>query len=389
VSFLTHLECTRCASRHDADVPQRLCTACQRPLAARYDLAAVREALGPDPLASWAARSATGLWRFREVLPVARAESVVTLGEGATPLLEAPRLAHRLGLGPADLLVKDEGQNPTGSFKARGMAVAVSRALELGAAGLTVPSAGNAASAHAAYAGVPAHVFVPDDCPEVNVRLAEMHGARVVRVRGLIGDAGVAARREAEEKGFWDLSTLQEPYRVEGKKTLGYEVCLALGRVPDAIVYPTGGGTGLVGMWKAWAELEALGCIGSERPRMISVQVEGCAPIVRAFRAGAEEATPFANASTRAAGLRVPSAVGDRWMLEAIRASGGTAIAVSDEEAFDAARELPRLEGISASVEAGAAIAALRPLVAQGAIRAGETTVVFVTANASVGPEVR
>jgi len=391
MSFLTHLECSSCGLRHDADRPQGLCTACARPLFARYDLGGVQEALAPDPLSAWRTRSADeGLWRFSEVLPVRDDAHVVSLGEGATPLFAVPRLAARLGLGPEDLLVKDEGKNPTGSFKARGMTTAVSRAIELGATALCVPSAGNAGSALAAYAaraGLAAHVYLPADAPAVNTRLCEEHGATVVQVAGLISDAGAAARKAAVENGWIDLSTLKEPYRVEGKKTMGYEIVLALGEVPDAIVYPTGGGTGLVGMWKAWEELEAIGCIGPKRPRMISVQAAGCAPIVRAFESGATEAEPWKDAKTRAAGLRVPGAVGDRIMLHAIRASGGTAVAVTDEEAFAGARDVARLEGVSASPEAGAAIAALRSLVAKGAVRPGERTVVFVTGSSLVGPD--
>ncbi|HUG83070.1 MAG TPA: threonine synthase, partial [Euzebya sp.] len=313
-SCLTHLEGSRTHARYDADTLQTLDPVDGAPLLARYDLQRVARTLTPRSLME---RHGPGMWRWGELLPVRDRRHVIHLGEGSTPLLAAPRLGAALGIDT--LLVKAEGLNPTGSFKARGMAAAVSRARELGARSLIVPSAGNAGGALAAYgaaAGLPVTVVVPADTPTVNVVEAQMMGASVILVEGFISDCGRISRAIADRTGAFDVSTLKEPYRVEGKKTMGLELVEQLGwAVPDAIVYPTGGGTGLIGMWKAFDELEALGFIGSGRPRMVAAQAQGCAPIVRAFQTGAETATPWQDPVTRASGLRVPSAVGDRLIL--------------------------------------------------------------------------
>jgi threonine synthase len=314
---------------------------------------------------------------------VLQAENVVTLGEGWTPLLPASRLAARLGLD--ELYIKDESLNPTASFKARGMAVAVSKAKELGATKLAVPSAGNAAGALAAYAaraGLEAHIFMPIDTPRANIVESEQAGAHVTLIKGLITDCGAEVARRREAEGWFDVSTLKEPYRLEGKKTLGYELAEQLAwALPDVVLYPTGGGTGLIGMWKAFDELERLGWIGSKRPRMFTVQAEGCAPIVRAFLAGEKFAAEFPHAHTRASGLRVPRAIGDFIMLDALRTSGGGAIAVSDDSMIAATKELGSAEGVFAAPEGAACYAALKLLVGQGTVKPQERTVIFNTGS--------
>ncbi len=379
MSFLTHLECGHCHHVLDADRLWNLCPECAKPLLARYDLAAARERVDRDALA---ARAAT-LWRYRELLPVRDPGRSVSLGEGWTALLPAPRLGAELGL--PRLLVKEEGLNPTGSFKARGLSVAVSRALELGARELSIPSAGNAAgalSAYAARAGMAAHVFMPRDVPRPFISECRALGARVTLVAGVITDCGRVAAEEARRHGRFDVSTLKEPYRVEGKKTMGYELAEQLGwTLPDVIVYPTGGGTGLVGMWKAFAELEELGWISGRRPRMVAVQTDGCAPIVRAFDQGREFAEPWTDPHTVAAGLRVPAAVGDFLILRALRESRGTAVAVSDEEMMAGARLLGQAEGIFAAPEGGATAAAARRLAAGGWLHPDERVVLFNTGS--------
>jgi threonine synthase len=347
-------------------------------LLARYDLAAAARTLTRDALAG---RRGWGMWRFAELLPVRRWESVAFLGEGGQPLLAAPRLGREFGV--RRLLVKAEGLNPTGSFKARGMAVAVARAVELGARALIAPSAGNAAGALAAYgsaAGVSVTVVMPVDAPAANQNEVRVCGARLLLVRGLIDDCGRIARLLAAASGSCDLSTLKEPYRVEGKKTMGLELVEQLGwRVPDVIVYPTGGGTGIIGMWKGFDELEALGLIGPARPRLISVQAEGCAPLVAAFDAGARHAVAWEHATTRASGIRVPGSVGDFLILDALRASGGAAISVS-EDAISEAQLLAGGLGIGyVSPETGAAIAAVRALRESGLADAADEIVVFDT----------
>jgi threonine synthase len=375
----THLECTRCGARHDAGQPHRLSPCCQKPLYPRYDLPSVAGRLTREAVAC---RSAD-LWRYHELLPVRDPAHAVRLGEGWTPLLEAPRLAHRLGV--ARLWIKDEGQNPTASFKARGLCMAVSRARELGIGEVALPSAGNAGSATAAYAaaaGMRAHVVVPRDTPAPIVEEMRALGADVELIDGLISDCAVRVAAGAREHGWFDLSTLKEPYRVEGKKTMGYEVAEQLGwTLPDVIVYPTGGGTGLVGMWKAFEEMEALGWIGPRRPRMISVQAAGCAPIVRAWERGDEHAEPWQGAHTYASGLRVPGAVGDFLMLRAIRASGGAAVAVPDDEMRRWTPIVGADTGIFCAPEGAATAAAVERLRAAGTLRESDTVVLFNTGS--------
>jgi threonine synthase len=376
-STLSHLEGSLSGARYDADVLQTVDPVDGRTLLARYDLAAARRQVTTDAMAA----RRGGLWRWRELLPVRDTSFVTTLGEGGTPLLEPRLFAKHLGLD--HLHVKAESLNPTGSFKARGMAVAVSRARELGARSLVVPSAGNAGGAMAAYAaaaGLPATVVMPADSPRANQDEAVVCGARLVLLDGLISDCGRLSRFIGERTGAFDLATLREPHRVEGKKTLGFELAEGFGwDLPDAIVYPTGGGTGLVGMWKAFDELEELGLIGPRRPRMFAVQAEGCAPIVRAFESGAAFAEPWAGASTRAAGIRVPSALGDHLILDCIRRSGGGALAVS-EAAMESMQKEAALHGAGfLSLESAAAFAALPALLERGAVERGERIVVFDT----------
>ena len=378
-SYLTHLECTVTGRSFSAAEPQTLSPASQKVLFPRYDLEAAGRAMDRNAIA----RRPPGIWRYFEVMPVLDESNVVTLGEGGTPMLRAPRLeAHT---GARRLMIKDEGQNPTGTFKARGLSSAVSKAKELGLNKLTVPSAGNAAGALAAYcarAGMECHVFMPSDAPEAAKKETEIAGANLTLVDGLISDAAVLSRQRAAELGLFDVSTLREPYRVEGKKTLGYEIAQDLDwRLPEAIVYPTGGGTGMVGMWKAFGEMEAMGWIGPERPRMISVQAEGCAPIVRAFEQGERFAAPWENAHTIAAGLRVPAAIGDYLILDAIRESGGTAVAVSDAEILDAMRTIASLEGIWPAPEGAATLAGYLRLRAEGWLAAETETVLMVTGS--------
>jgi threonine synthase len=335
-TFVTHLECSMTGERYEADRLQGL-SRVGRPLLVRYDLEGVASALSKEALGE----RPNDLWRYRELLPVRRAEDIVSLGEAATPLVALGNVGKRLGI--AELLVKEEGRLPTGSFKARGIGMAVSMAKELGIRTIAMPTNGNAGAALAAYgcrAGIETIILCPEDTPEINVRETAMHGARVYRVNGLIDDCGKIVAEGAAEGLWFDLSTLKEPYRIEGKKTMGLELAEQLGwSLPDVIFYPTGGGTGLIGMWKAFAELEALGFIGSERPRMVAVQAEGCAPIVKAFEDGEEHAPRWENAHTSAAGIRVPKAVGDFLILRAVRESGGFAMTVSDEELSSASAE--------------------------------------------------
>jgi threonine synthase len=374
---VTHLECAACGARHEARRLHNLCVECGKPLLVRYDLEQAARTLSKESLKGRRA----DLWRYLEVLPVEREENIVSLGEGLTPLLRAARLGERLGL--KQLYIKDESQNPTQSFKARGMATAVSMALELGARKLAVPSAGNAAGALAAYAsraGLEAHIFMPKDTPRANVIECEQTGAHVTLMDGLITDCGAEVARRKEAEGWFDVSTLKEPYRVEGKKTLGYELAEQLDwQLPDVVIYPTGGGTGLVGMWKAFAEMEALGWIDDRRPRMVTVQSSGCAPIVRAFEEGRRHAEEFQNAETVASGLRVPKAIGDFLILDALRESGGTAIAVSDEELLAAVREIGAAEGLFVAPEGAACLPALRELVERGEVKPDERVVLFNT----------
>ncbi|HMO80790.1 MAG TPA: threonine synthase [Pyrinomonadaceae bacterium] len=377
---VTHLECSNCSLAYEKGRLLNLCRECGKPLLVRYDLEAAAQTLRQDTLAE----RESSLWRYREVLPVANWNNVISFGEGWTPLISAHRLAAKLSV-EVNLYIKDEGQNPTQSFKARGMTAAISMAKELGVRKVAVPSAGNAAGALAAYAaraGMEAYIFMPADTPQANVIECEQTGANVTLVDGLITDCGkiVAERKEAE--GWFDVSTLKEPYRVEGKKTMGYELAEQFNlELPDLILYPTGGGTGLIGMWKAFDEMEQMGWIGSKRPRMVSVQSSTCAPIVRAFEKGERFAEEFENASTVASGLRVPKAIGDFLILDALRASGGAAIAVTDEELMAAVKEIGAAEGIFAAPEGAACLPALRKLMDEGQVEKGETVVMFNTGS--------
>lgn len=364
--MITHLSCFLCGKEYAADQPQTLCE-CGRPLKVNYDLKPFDRSvfLGREP----------NLWRYREVLPDC---DPVTLGEGMTPLLHSPRLG-------SNWYVKDEGVNPTASFKARGMSVAVSMARKFGLKKLAVPSAGNAAgalSAYAARAGLEAIVYMPADTPRACVLECEMHGAKVTLWDGLINDCAAEIARRKEAEGWFDFSTLKEPYRIEGKKTMGYELAEQMSwKLPDVILYPTGGGTGLIGMWKAFSEMEQLGWIGPERPHMVSVQASGCAVLAPAFESGERFAEPVVGASTVASGLRVPKAIGDFIMLDLIRESGGLAVTVSDEEMVAAAREMAAKAGVYASPEGGATLAAARKLLAQGFIKENDTVVLFNTGS--------
>ncbi len=373
-SYLDHLECTNCSKMYSADELHTTCPTCGKVLFARYDLAAARKHFGrQDP------RARPGdMWRWFEVMPVRDPANVVSLGEGYTPLLPARKL------GP-NLFVKEEGLNPTGSFKARGLSAAVSKAKELGVRAIGMPSAGNAGAALAAYgarAGMDIYVFVPADTPEMMKREAFVYGAHVYLVQGLINDAGKIVRDLAGARDWFDVSTLKEPYRAEGKKTMGYEIAEQLNwELPDAILYPTGGGTGIVGMWKAFDEMEQLGWIGSERPKMVSVQAEGCAPIVKAFREAKRHADLWPDARTVAPGIRVPVAIADYLILDAMRASHGTGVTVSDQEILEAMNELARLEGIFAAPEGAATLAGYKKLIADGFIRPEERVVLFNTGS--------
>ena len=370
-TFVSHLECSLTGERYPADILAGLSRA-GRPLLVRYDLDGVRRAL---PRAALDARPQT-LWRYRELLPVRRPENIVSLGEVVTPLIGLPRLGNT-----GELLVKDEGRLPTGSFKARGLALAVSMAKELGVTGMAMPTNGNAGAAMAAYcarAGMSATVFCPDDTPDVNVREIAMQGAEVFLVDGLIDDCGRLVAEGEKALGWFNCSTLREPYRIEGKKTMGIELAEQLGwEVPDVIFYPTGGGTGIIGMWKAFAELEAIGWIGQKRPRMVVVQAAGCAPMVKAWEDGVEHAPRWPDAHTFAAGIRVPQAVGDFLILRAVRESGGFAIAVDDDAIARAWREVAAEEGLLLCPEGAATYAAYKAAVADGRVAPGERAVLF------------
>ncbi len=375
---VTHLYCSACAKEYEARNLINLCE-CGKPLMVAYDLERASATLTRESLAGRVA----SLWRYREVLPVDDEQNILTLGEGMTPLLKAGRLGADLGM--SNLYIKDESLNPTASFKARGMAVAISMAKELGVKKLAVPSAGNAAGALAAYAakaGIPAFIFMPNDTPTANIVECRQMGAHVELIDGLITDCGkiVAERKQAE--GWFDVSTLKEPYRVEGKKTMGYELAEQMNwELPDVILYPTGGGTGLIGMWKAFDEMERMGWIGSRRPRMVTVQAEGCAPIVQAFTAGASVGADIPNAHTIAAGLRVPKAVGDFIMLDVLRKSGGTAVSVTDEELLAAIKVIGSAEGIFAAPEGAACLPALKQLLARGDVDRADRIVLFNTGS--------
>jgi threonine synthase len=379
MSFLTHLECGYCGAAYDANKIWNLCPDCKKPLLARYDLEAARNTIHKNELE---ARVPT-LWRYHELLPVRDKKYQLSLHEGYTPLFLATNLAKELDF--ENIYIKDEGLNPTTSFKARGLCVAVSRAYELGVKEISIPSAGNAAgamSAYAALAGMKAFVFMPQDVPSPFVSECKAFGAEVTLVDGLITDCGKKAAEEILKFGRFDISTLKEPYRIEGKKTMGYEIAEQFNwNLPDVIIYPTGGGTGLVGMWKAFDEMEQLGWIGSKRPRMVTVQSEGCAPMVRAFKKGNEFAEYWQEAQTLAAGLRVPGAVGDFLILRALRESQGAAIAVSDEEMMNDSDLIGRTQGIFTAPEGGATLSAFKKLREKQWIKDHETVVLFNTGS--------
>ena len=378
-SYLTHLECTYCHATYPADEVIRLCGECSKVLYPRYDLAGARDALNPDELKNRPAN----MWRYFEVMPVLDEANVITLGEGFTPIFKAERLGDKIGASA--VYIKDEGLNPTASFKARGLSAAVSKAKELGITKLTMPSAGNAAGAMAAYAakgGMEAYVFMPKDAPEANQIEVSISGGDLTLIDGLISDAGILSRKRAAEEGLFDVSTLQEPYRVEGKKTMGYEIAEQSDwELPDTIIYPTGGGTGIVGMWKAFAEMEEMGWIGPKRPKMYAVQAEGCAPIVRAFREGAEFAEPWENAQTMAAGIRVPGAIGDYLILGAIRESGGGALTVTDDEMKYYMSLVASLEGMFICPEGAATAVALNKLLVAGDLSPDENILLLNTGS--------
>jgi threonine synthase len=374
----THLECTATGDTFPSEQLVGLSPA-GKPLFARYDLEAVRGTFAPSAVASRRA----DLWRYAEVLPVRDPAARLSLGEGWTPLLDAPRIATRLGV--RRVLIKEEGQNPTGSFKARGLCLAVARALELGARELALPSAGNAGSAAAAYgaaAGLPVHVVVPSDTPAPILEEIAALGADLQLLDGLISDCAKVVAEGVREHGWFDLSTLKEPYRVEGKKTMGYELFEQLGgRLPDAILYPTGGGTGLIGMWKAFDEMERLGWIGPERPKMFTVQAAGCAPMVRAWEQGLDHAETWQGATTYASGLRVPGAVGDFLILAALRESGGGAVAVADHQMAEWVSHIGADTGVFAAPEGGATAAAVPTLLERGSISPEDEVVLFNTGS--------
>ena len=380
ISYLSHLECSGCGEKYSHNEIHTFCPACRSPLLAAYDLNKAREQVDRTKIQ----QRTNGMWRWQELLPVVDAKNIVFLGEGDTPLLQLTNLGADLGL--SNLFVKDESLNPTGSFKARGLAAAVSKAKELGIQKVIIPTAGNAGGAMAAYAAraeIKALVYMPKDTPRANIEESRMTGAEVVLVDGLISDAAGLAGEKAKAEGWFDLSTFKEPYRVEGKKIMGYELAQAFDwTLPDVIIYPTGGGTGLVGMWKAFAELESLGWLSNnKRPRMVSVQAEGCAPVVKAFEAGASSCEFWMNAQTIASGLRVPKSFADALILKDLRESQGIAVAVSDSSILEAQYKLGRMEGIFAAPEGAATLAALEKLVEQKWIQPEERVVLFNTGS--------
>ncbi|MDP6458310.1 MAG: threonine synthase [Candidatus Bathyarchaeota archaeon] len=379
MSYFTHLECSKCGHWHDINKVQTVCVECGKPLFARYDLEAVKSDVSPADLVG---REAS-MWRYWELLPVKNKANKVSLGEGWTPLTQVKHLGKAIGL--PDLWIKDEGIIPTGTFKARGLAMAVSKAKELGIEKIALPSAGNAAGAMAAYgarAGMESYVFMPVDAPDVNKIECQIVGAKVFLVNGLITDAGKMVADGIPDMGWFPLSTLKEPYRVEGKKTMGIEVVEQFEwSLPDVIIYPTGGGTGIIGMWKVFDELEELGWIGSERPKMVSVQASGCAPIPKAFEEEKGESEFWQNAETLATGLRVPHALGDFLVLNAARESGGSALAVTDDEIIDGVGQIAKEEGLFVCPEGAATFAALKYLIDDGKVDKDERVVLFNTGS--------
>ncbi len=375
-NFVTHMECSLTGEIYKAATVQGLSKA-GRPLLVRYNLEELSKSITKDELA----RRKGGFWRFREFLPVKETKNVISLGEVSTPLMSLPETSKRLGVSTENLLVKDEGRLPTGSFKARGLALAVSMAKELGLHHLAMPTNGNAGAAMAAYAsfaGLRTSIFCPDDTPEINISEIELQGASVYRVNGLINDCGKIVGDGKEIAGWFDVSTLKEPYRIEGKKTMGLELAEQFNwELPDVIFYPTGGGTGLIGMWKAFAELEAIGWIGKKRPKMIAVQADGCAPIVKAFQEGEEHAPVWENATTAAAGIRVPVAVGDFLILRAVRESGGFAVSVSEEDIFESRDDAAKRDGVLLCPEGAATLAAYELALKDGLVKKSETAILY------------
>jgi len=378
MTYLSHLQCSDCGRHFNASEIQTYCPDCQAPLFACYDLDAARFKLDRDEFR----RRLPGMWRWHEFLPVSNPENILTLGEGDAPLLRAPRLGAELNL--PNLYVKDEGRNPTGSFKARGLSAAISKAKELGIEKVIIPTAGNAGGAMAAYAargGLQAYIFMPNNTPNANVEESRIAGATVIQIDGLISEAAGMAGEKARAEGWFDVSTFKEPYRAEGKKIMGYELAEAFEwRLPDVIIYPTGGGTGLVGMWKAFDEMEKLGWLENKtRPRMVAVQAEGCAPVVKAFESGASFCDFWIGATTIASGLRVPKSFADQIILKYLHESQGTAVAVSDDLIIAAQHRLAALEGIFAAPEGAATLAGLEILVEQGWVKPEETIILFNT----------
>ena len=375
-NFVTHMECSLTGEIYKAATVQGLSKA-GRPLLVRYNLEELSKSITKDELA----RRKGGFWRFREFLPVKETKNVISLGEVSTPLMSLPETSKRLGVPTENLLVKDEGRLPTGSFKARGLALAVSMAKELGLHHLAMPTNGNAGAAMAAYAsfaGLRTSIFCPDDTPEINISEIELQGASVYRINGLINDCGKIVGEGKEIAGWFDVSTLKEPYRIEGKKTMGLELAEQFNwELPDVIFYPTGGGTGLIGMWKAFAELEAIGWIGKKRPKMIAVQADGCAPIVKAFQEGEEHAPVWENATTAAAGIRVPVAVGDFLILRAVRESGGFAVSVSEEDIFESRDDAAKRDGVLLCPEGAATLAAYELALKDGLVKKSETAILY------------
>ena len=375
-NFVTHMECSLTGETYKAATVQGLSKA-GRPLLVRYNLEELSKSITKDELA----RRKGGFWRFREFLPVKETKNVISLGEVTTPLMSLPETSKRLGVPTENLLVKDEGRLPTGSFKARGLALAVSMAKELGLNHLAMPTNGNAGAAMAAYAsfaGLRTTIFCPDDTPEINISEIELQGASVYRVNGLINDCGKIVGEGKEITGWFDVSTLKEPYRIEGKKTMGLELAEQFKwELPDVIFYPTGGGTGLIGMWKAFEELEAIGWIGKKRPKMIAVQADGCAPIVKAFQEGKEHAPVWENATTAAAGIRVPVAVGDFLILRAVRESGGFAVSVSEEDIFATRDDAAKRDGVLLCPEGAATLVAYELALKDGLVKKTETAILY------------
>jgi threonine synthase len=379
MSYLSHLECGYCGKIYESNKIWNLCTDCAKPLLARYDIDKCKVNFTKSILVN----RANTLWRYKEMLPINDERFILSMGEGFTPLIKAERLSREVNF--ENLYIKEEGLNPTTSFKARGLCVAISRAHELGIKEVSIPSAGNAAGAMSAYAslaGMRSFVYMPKDVPLPFITECKALGAEVTLIDGLITDCGKAATLDVKKHGRFDVSTLKEPYRIEGKKTMGYEIAEQLNwELPNVIIYPTGGGTGLVGMWKAFDEMEKLGWINSKRPRMVSVQSTGCAPIVKAFNDGIEFAEPWENAATKADGLRVPAAVGDFLILRALRESSGTALSVTDEQMIDAVKLIGRTQGLFVSPEGGAALAAFTELQKSGWVKPNEKVVLFNTGS--------